>query len=162
MAGTDSGFSAAAFREAIEFAMVMGLPQSEDERATFHFKPDTTAYYRNGERLYPDGTDSNEPRTDKNGNPLDSTIRVKQEAPEPVRVPVAVEFNPTNTDERPVGAFRNTRVRITALDEHWPDIKDAIEVELGGDMYVISYHHPPVGLFEVTVYTMECVARSET
>lgn len=154
MAGSDPGFDPQAFRDAIEFAMSMGLPQDEDERATFHFPAVTVYRDSNGDEVTP--------RTDKNGNPLDHTIRVSKERPDPVQVPVAVEYSPTgNADERPVGSFRQTRARVTALDRHWDQIKDAVEVELGGDFYVISYHHPPVGLFEVTVYTMECLARNE-
>lgn len=154
MAGTDASFDATAFREAIEFAMVMGLPREDDERATFLF-PATVEYEKDGE-IIP------KPRTDQNGNPLDPSIKVVRTRPTQVQIPVAVEFSPTGSDERPVGAFRDTRARITVLDKHWPQVKDAIEVVLGGDTYVISYTHPPVGLFEVTIYTMECVARSET
>lgn len=158
MAGTDASFDAGAFRDAIEFAMVMGTPQGAAERATFLF-PATTTYY---DTTGATPVEVVNPRTDQNGNPLNPDIRREQVRPASVQVPVAVEFNTANMDERPIGSFKATRASITVLDEHWPQVKDAVEVQLGGDTYVISYTHPPVGLFEVTIYTMECFARSET
>lgn len=158
MAGTDASFDATAFRDAIQFAMVMGLPQETDERATFLF-PATTVYMDMSQATPALVTD---PRVDQNGNPLNPNIKRERTRPDEVQVPVAVEFSTARMDERPVGSFKDTRVSITVLDKHWPDVKDAVEVKLGGDTYVISYTHPPVGLFEVTIYTMECFARSET
>lgn len=155
MAGTDSGFDAPGFREAITFAMNMGLPQDVSERATFHFKPTRSYQDSSGNVVL-------NPRVDQNGQPLDPSIRVVRTHPAPVQVPVAVEFDTAGLDERPVGSFKPTKVSITVLDEHWPQVSSAIEVELGGDRYVISYTQPPVGLFDVTIYTMECFARSET
>lgn len=155
MAGANAQFDAQAFREAIDFAMSMGLPEDPSERATFHFRP-TVEYWKGGVKL--DTT----PRLDASGNPLDSSIRVRRINPAPVRIPVAVEFSTAAVDERPVGAFKPTKVTITIMDEYWPEVEDAIEVELGGDRYVISYSHPPMGLFNVTIYTIECFARSET
>lgn len=159
MAGTDAGFDATGFREAITFAMNMGLPQDTSERATFHFKPDGLTYI---DTSLATPAEVQDPRLDQNGNPLNPAIRVERSRPDPVQVPVAVEFSTAGLDERPVGSFKPTKVSVTVLDQHWPQVKDAIEVELGGDRYVISYTQPPVGLFEVTIYTMECFARSET
>lgn len=155
MAGTDASFDAQGFREAIQFAMVMGLPQDSSERATFHFKATTSYVDAAGDPVA-------NPRVDQDGNPLDPSIRVVRTHPDPVQIPVAVEFNTATLDERPVGAFKPTRVSITILDTHWPQVEQAIEVELGGDRYVISYERPPVGLFEVTIHTIECFAQSET
>lgn len=155
MAGTDASFDATQFRDAIKFAMNMGLPDDPNERATFYFRP-TMRYVDQA------GNEAINPRLDQNGKPLDPSIRIVREHPTPVQVPVAVEFNTANVDERPVGAFKPTRVSITVLDEHWPRVEQAIEVELGGDRYVISYERPPVGLFEVTIHTIECFAQSET
>lgn len=157
MAGTNAQFDAQAFREAIGFAMTMGLPEDPSERATFHFRP-TVEYWTT------DATPTQviNPRLDASGNPLDPNIRVRRINPTPVRIPVAVEFDTAAVDERPVGAFKPTKATITILDEHWSDVSTAVEVELGGDRYVISYSHPPMGLFNVTIYTIECFARAET
>ena len=148
MAGSDPRFNPVQFRDAITFAMNMGLPTDDSESATFHFRKT---------KQFPTGT-----RLDQDGNPLDPNVLPVVERPEPVKVPCAVEFSPAGLDERPVGAFKPTKAVITILDVHWPQVQDAIEVELGGDRYVISYTEPPIGLFEVTVYRMVCFARQET
>lgn len=157
MAGTNAGFDAKAFRDAMKFAMNMGLPQKTEERATFHFRP-TKTYWTT------DATPTQvlNPRLDQNGNPLDPNIRTVRTFPTPVQIPVAVDFDTAAVDERPVGAFKPTKVTITIIDEYWPQVAEAVEVELGGDRYVISYRHPPMGLFDVTIYTIECFAQSET
>lgn len=164
MAGTNAQFDAQAFRDAISFAMTMGLPQDPSERATFFFRAEKV-YRRWDETLATPAwvdVDASDIRLDQNGNPLDPGIRVVKLSPEPVRIPVAVEFDTASIDERPVGSFKPTKASITILDEHWPDVSTAVEVELGGDRYVISYKHPPMGLFDVTIYTVECFAQSET
>lgn len=157
MAGTDAGFNSQEFREAITFAMNMGLPQDPSERATFHFRATRTYWTTDATPV-----EVVNPRVDQNGNPIDPNIRVVRDHPTPVQIPVAVEFGTAGVDERPVGSFKPTKATITVLDEYWPQVKNAIEVELGGDRYVISFRHPPVGLFDVTIYTIECFAQSET
>lgn len=155
MAGTDSRFDATEFRDAIEFAMTMGLPEDTDERPTFHFKAVRAYEDRNGNPVV-------DPRVDQDGNPIDPNIRVTTTPPDPVQIPCAVEFDTARPDERPVGSFKSTKASITILDVHWPQVEDAIEVELGGDRYAISYERPPNGLFEATVHTVECFAIAET
>jgi hypothetical protein len=131
------------------------------ERATFHFRR-TKTYEQQVLGVWE--TVTSPPLVlDQDGNPLDKTVRVRQVlSKQPVRIPVAVEFSTSSLDERPIGAFKATKATLTILDTHWPQVQDAIEVELGGDHYVISYAHPPMGLFEVTVHMIECFARSET
>lgn len=155
MAGTNEAFDATAFRDAIEFAMTMGLPQDTNERPTFHFEPTKAYVDRNGDPVV-------DPRVDQDGNPIDPNIRVTTTPPDPVQIPCAVEFSTSRPDERPVGSFKATKATITILDTHWPQVEDAIEVSLGGDRYAISYEHPPPGLFDATVHMIECFAISET
>lgn len=158
MAGTDPRFNAKQFREAISFAMTMGLPDNPAQRATFHY---TTS------RTYPPGT-----KLDREGRPLDPHISPVKVTPDPVQIPVAIDFKTATYDELPVGAHIPAKVVITVIDEEWAKVRDAhtdtypdakpIEVELDGDMYRIGFLGPPQGLFEVTIYELYCFAKEES
>lgn len=148
MAGTDSRFDASAFRDAVHFAMNMGLPQTESERATFHFR---------GVKTWPPGT-----VLDQDGTPINPNISPTTVTPDPVQIPCAVEFSQAKPDELPAGQFIPTKATVTILDEDYPQVKDAIEVELNGDRYAIRYTPPSMGLFEVTVYQFICFAKDES
>lgn len=147
MAGTNPGFNAAEFRDGIKLAMNMGLPGVVTDRPTFHFKT---------VRSYPAGT-----RLNAEGEPFDPNTPILITEPPPVQIPCAVEVAQVTPEELPVGPFRQVKATITILDEQWPQVKDAYEVSLGGSRYVVSYTPPPVGLFDVTVYTFVCYAKAE-
>ena len=156
MAGTNASFDATEFRDGIELAMTMSLPNEESLRATFHF-PLTTSYVdQNGDPVI-------NPKVDQDGSPLDPSIRiVRTPSADPVQVPVAIEFAVATPQELPVGQFEPTRATLTILDRHWPAVQDAHEVSLGGDRYVIAYRLPPIGIFEATIHQVQCYAKSET
>lgn len=148
MAGTIPGFDPDVFRANIHFAMNMGLPSDVTERPTFYFR---------AVRTYPPGT-----LVDSEGTPLDPTVKATTTAPDPVQVPCAVEFQTTrNDDESLVGTFRQTAAALTLLDVDYDLIKDAIEVSLGGNRFVISYQEPPIGMGDVTVYRLHCFPKGE-
>lgn len=148
MAGTNEAFDAGTFRDSIRFAMTMGAPNAVNDRATFIF-PKT--------RTFPTGTS-----LDSEGEPFDPTIAPVIVQPPSVQVPIAFEFKKeASPEEVPVGSFRNTRIEITILDEDYETIKEAEEVMLGGDTYLIAYVKPPLGLFDVTIYQMIAYARDE-
>lgn len=146
--GAASGFDSAGFRAAIRFAMTMGAPPVTADKATFRFRKT---------RSFPTGT-----RLDQEGNPLDPTIAVTVVEPTPVVLDnVAVEFQTADPQELPVGNFRPTKAVLTLLDEEWATVDEAIEVQLGGDTYVIGYVHPPLGLFDVGVIQVSCFGVNE-
>lgn len=147
MAGSNPAFDPDAFRTAIQNTMNMGLPTTTSEQPTFHFAK---------VKSYPVGT-----ALDEDGLPFDPTITPSVSTPPSKRVPCAVEFTPVNSDELPIGTLRKTRATLTLLDEDYKKVKDAIEVSLGGDRYIISYVEPPLGLFEVSVYRFVCYAKDE-
>lgn len=152
MAGTTdpraAGFNAAEFRDAIKFAMGMGLPQTESERATFRWET---------ERTWSIHDSGNEPF-----NIHEDPASVVEH--DDVLIDVAVEFaNVRGTDSGvPLGEFTAGRAVITVLDEDMELIEGADTVLLGGNTYDIKFIRPPLGLFEVTIYQLDCEARDET
>lgn len=147
MAGTNPAFDRTTFMDGILLAMNMGLPVDPAERPTFHFAP---------VKVYPPGT-----RLDNEGTPFDLSVAPTYNTPEDVQVPCAVEFSRADNEELPVGMFRRTKAVITLLDDQYEIVKDAIEVSLGGDKYIIGYMEPPIGMFEVTIYNMVCYGKEE-
>lgn len=141
-----TGFSESDFRTNIRNVMNMGLPQNEDERATFVWDPEYDYTIES-----PDG------------DPYDfSQTPIATNAPENVQIPVAVEFVSNRTEGgSAIGEFDNPRVIITVLDEDYELVKTADKVLLGGNTYTIRFWAPPVGLFGVTVYQAYLNAEDE-
>lgn len=143
-----AGFNPAEFRDAIKFAMHMGLPEDTQERATFIWTPQKTYS-----------------RTDAAGRPLRWTdTPVTNVTHEDVQVDVAVEFQRYSSGEgqTSLGDFHTTSVTLTVLDEDFALIEGADKVLLGGNTYTIEYVAPPVGLFDVTVYQIYLRAEDES
>lgn len=148
MAGSNSAFDATAFRTAIRSAMTMGLPGTTSERATFRWTPDKTFATADGAgKPYSWGA-----------TPTTTTTHAD------VQVPVAVEFSarPAGSLSTVMGEFDTSRAVITVLDEDYADIVGADLVLLGGNTYEIEFVGPPMGLFDVTVYQLFCLARDES
>ena len=143
-----AGFNAAEFRDAIKFAMHMGLPETESERATFRWNVERTFTV-----------------SDAGGVPFEKgrTPCTEVEHADGL-VDVAVEFTNIRGTEatNAVGQFNTARAVITVLDEDYALIEGANMVLLGGNTYDIKFVRPPVGLFAVTVYQLDCEARDET
>lgn len=148
MAGTNTGFSADAFRDAIHFAMTMGSPTSEVARATFVWK-----------------TKDDFASADNTGSPWDwaDTPTVDNSIENVTLTNVAVEYSPALGDltARSAGQFDNPGATLTLLDEEYAQVVGADEVLLGGNTYVIDYV-TQVALFEVDVYQIFCTARDES
>lgn len=150
MAGNNSNFPPAKFRDAITQAMTMGLPPDPADRATFRFKR---------ERTYA--------RPDPKGMPynLRQAPLTDNQTPD-VQVPVAVAIPTRSTIsmvDTPSGEINDdVRVVITVLDTYYPQVKDATEVLLGGNTYKIDYWGPPVGLFSVEVFQVFLTSLDES
>lgn len=154
MAGTGAGvgFNASTFRNAVKFAMEMGTPPDSTKGITFRWSV-LSAY----------------PIDDPATRPYDwtgtasSVVTVTD-----LQVLCAVEFHAAGSPtENAVGTFNETTLILTLLDEQYdqvlahgdgrfPDLVEADE-----DTYVVRYVPPPNGLFDVTVWQIHCVARSE-
>ncbi len=151
MAGTDSRFDASAFRDAIHFAMTMGLPNTVNERATFKWKV---------EREFS--------KHDAKGSPWDwgDTPSTEETLPD-VQIPVAVELLSKGGDtlDTHFGEFDVARAIISVLDEDFVELTQngrfADQVEMADALYDIQFVAPPVGLFEVTVYSIHAQAVDE-
>lgn len=143
-----AGFNADKFRAAIRSTMMMGLPNSVSERATFRWLP---------VREYP--------IQDRAANPYDWTDTPSVETLRAdVLVPVAVEFaaRPSGSQDTVIGQFDSSRAIVTILDVDYALVEGADQVILGGNTYIVQFVAPPVGLFDVTVYTIYLEAVDET
>lgn len=143
MANELAGFNPDLFRSSITSTMIMGLPQNDAEKPTFHF-PQTS--------VWPGGT-----RLDTEGRPIDPRVKpVSASGKTAVQVPCAVEYATDTTNEGTmVGTFWDARAVVTVLDTDYATIKDAIEVDLSTKRYLIQ-EMTEVGLGPVTVYQLMC------
>lgn len=146
--GFGAEFNADEFRSAIRATMTMGLPNKVEERATFRWivRKDWA-------------------QEDSGGVPFDltSTPTRVEEHPD-VQIPIAWAFSarPAQSVSTEMGEFDLGRVEMTILDVDYELVRGAELVVLGGNIYEIAFVAPPVGLFDVTVYTVYANARDET
>ena len=152
MAGSGAGFSSAAFRNAIHFAMTMGTPSSSDHAVLFGWS---------SRRSYQSGHDGG-------GQPFNwSATPSVSVAVHTLQIPCAVEFSDVPTAYTDMGRFHEAKLVVTLLDVDYPKIFDVDGVKadflvVDGDHYEISYEAPPEALFDVTVHRLFCKARSES
>lgn len=145
MAGTNSSFSADAFRAAIRFAMALGAPPAAGDQLTFHWNPtSTTIASKDGE-----------------GVPFDPAASVSRTTPTPLTKPCAVEFVDASEQPTPFGTVIPSKVRVILLDEDYLAVQTADYVVIAGDKYVRSHEPPSVGLFDVGVHTIVFAAENE-
>ena len=144
-----AGFDAAAVRDALTFAMRMGMPENEEERVKFVFKAQHTFAQQ-----------------DPTGNPYEwgATPVTTEGAYREVEVPVAMEFIGRTSQGRDtsMGYLLPSHVDVYILDTYIDDVKDADEVLIDGNTYKIVAWPPPLALFDMTVYpvTLEAVDES--
>ncbi len=147
MAGSNASFDPGEFRTAIRATMLMGMPESTAERATFRW---------NVEKEFA--------KEDAGGQPFDWTSTPTTTVTKvDVQVPVAVEFSrTTDVAGNAIGNFDMSRAVLTLLDVDQELVEGADEVVLGGNTYDVEFLEPPVGLFSVTVYRWHIRARDES
>jgi hypothetical protein len=139
MAGSDTGFDATEFRDAIHFAMLMGSPNQIADKATFKwtkvqtFNPQDPAHhpYRWNETVLTDTTHA------------DVTLDE-----------VAVEYRAARTESgTDVGTFNALKAVMTMLDEDYVLVEGATEVTLGPATWnIITITQE--ALFGVDVYSL--------
>jgi hypothetical protein len=143
--GSASGFNASDFRSAIRFAMTMGAPVNPAEQVTFIIA---------GQATYAGA--------DPAGDPYDwTTAPTTTVVAQAIHVLAAVTFGSEPPVEgTAVGVFDASRISLTVLDEDYAPVRNADEVIVGGVHYIIDPPGAvPVGLFDVTVYTIHATAR---
>lgn len=138
-----SGFDAAAFRDAIEFTMSMAAPNAKAERLKFVIAAENTF--------------STADKTDPTGTPYDLTAKVEvvTEQQKEIEVPVAMEFESRSSQGRDtsLGYMQPSHAEVYILDTHYEKVKDADYALINGYRYDILNWNPPMGLFEVTIYS---------
>lgn len=151
MAGRDptGAFQADAFKADIRAVMLMGMPNTVEDRPTFLFT-DTRAHVD----------------ADAEGSPFDweSTPTVGEPPPEPVQVLCALE--PIGQGEASegtnIGTFDMNRARIYLFPEEWAQVAEFTSVLLSGSEYVRTKELPTLGLYDVDVHVVEVYARDES
>jgi hypothetical protein len=144
--GTPSGFNSADFRTAIRFAMNMGTPTDPAKQVTFLF-PEVDVFAPHDPAAHP---------YDWSSTPTAVTSPARQ-----VTVLAAVSYGgPPLVEGTPMGQFDQEKLTLTLLDQDYALVVGATEVLVGGVHYVIDPPGAmPVGLFDVTVYTLHATAR---
>lgn len=146
MAGSDPGFNAAEFRDAIHFAMQLGSAPDPGQQVVFHF-PKQLTY-----NVPADGAQV----------PFDPSATVTAVTPTPIKVDCAVEYFDAENQPTGFGLLAPSRLSITLLDEDYAKVKDASHVVIHGDRYDYRRTEPPSGLFDVGLYVMHFTSQSET
>ncbi len=145
MAGSNPGFNARAFRDAIRFTYNMAAtPAAEDQ----------VAFYKASELVY------NVPVDDDNV-PFDPTTTVQRITPAPVRVPCSVEYIDAEGQPLPFGTLTVSRIKLSLLDEDYAKVRDCAYVVIAGEKYLYRRTEPPSGLFDVGLYVMHFRSENE-
>ncbi len=141
MAGSDTGFDAAEFRDAIHFAMTMGSPNATQEKATFRWLKAQTFDPQDPARRPYHWNDTAETDT----TPADVTLDA-----------VAVEYHPSrSTAGTDVGTFVPLKADLTMLDTDYALIAGADMVLIGGSTWRVAAITQQA-LFSVDVFTLYC------
>lgn len=154
--GYNVSFDGPGFRNAIRFAMQMGLNPDAGRRPIFIQKAVGRTYWKNNVQLV------TPPRVDRDGRPFDPDVEVRKADDQQILVDCAVEIERAEAEELPVGTFRPTRLVATLLDEQYLLVKDCRELVYNGDRYIYAYEPESNGLFDVGVYTMIFYVKEET
>jgi len=138
----------AALRDTLRQTMVMGLPSTVSERPTFYFE---------GEKAYDDA--------DLEGSPWDWTdTPTTDTGADPVQVLCAYEFfSPLGRQGAfltEVGEFNPTTVVLTMFEDEFDQTYGFTYLEIGpsDQRWYFRFFKPAIGLNDLTVYQLHCVA----
>jgi hypothetical protein len=161
--GISANFPSADVRNALLFAMQMGAPNevNEDDKRQVRFlrRNGTVTYYRQGSSV---PLALSEFRRDRDGNPLDATIRMETTPDEEILVDVAIDLEEATAEELPVGNFRPVKATITLMAEEYAQIIGCREVIYNNDRYGYAYELTANGLFDLTFHTLIFFAIDES
>lgn len=155
MAGTDSRFDATKFRTSIKFAMHMGLPGSTQEQITWQWTK---------ERTFNNPDSGGDPFVWSAGH-VTSEVDITD-----MIVDCAVKFTApagTRVGGTGIGIIDLSTVDVTFLDTDWNALiahggRFPEKARIDGDEYTVQIVEPPVGLFDVTVYTVRLQSTDES
>lgn len=148
MAGSNSGFDAAAFRDGIHFVMAMGAPPDVEAQATFFFP--SVLVYQSGEGL-----------DVPNDIPFDPSIPITRTIVPSVKVACAVEYQDAEGIVTDFGLNTPSKAVVTLLDEDYVRVKGCSYVLLNGEKFIYRHTEFPSGLFDVGLYTMHFVSEDQ-
>lgn len=161
--GISANFPSGTVRNALLFAMQMGAPNevSETDKRQVRF------LRRNGAvEYFAEGSTTplalNAFRRDRDGKPLDPTIRMVTAEDEEILVDVAIELTEATAEEVPVGNFRPVKATITIMAEEYAQIVGCREVIYNNDRYGYAYELDANGLFDMTFHTLIFFAIDES
>lgn len=161
--GIAVNFPSATVRNALLFAMQMGAPNEtgpNDKRQVRFLRRNGAIQYFRGDSFVPLELDSF--RRDRDGKPLDPTIRMETAEDEEVKVDVAIEVEEATAEELPVGNFRPVKATITIMAEEYAQIVGCREVIYNNDRYGYAYELAANGLFDMTFHTLIFFAIDES
>lgn len=138
----------AALRETLRQTMVMGLPETASERPTFYFE---------GEKTFADA--------DLEGSPWDWTdTPTTDTGAAPIQVLCAYEFfSPLGRQGSfltEVGEFNPTTVKVTMFEDEFNAVYGFTYMTIGpsDQRWYFRFYTPAIGLNDLTVYELHCVA----
>lgn len=142
MAGTLAGFDADDFRTQIRNVMQMAAPTDASRQATF---------------IFPATTVSDAP-TDSSGVPFAPGVTVARTAPDPVKVPVGIEFQRGIGAFTSVGSMEADRVIVTLLDLDYAKVVGFEYMTWAGRKWKLRKELLESALGPVGVHQIECEA----
>ena len=146
MAGTDPGFDSKGFRDSIHQVMNLGLPNATADRATFRWTTKNTYAIEDPVKRPYDWTEGT------------ATTVVKAD----VQVPCVVEFQERGPDGTAAGSFDASKAIVVLLDVDYALVAGADQILIKQNVYDVNLVAPPIGLFDVTIYSIYCTARDAT
>lgn len=157
--GLNVDFPTQQVRDGLLFAMQLGKPSDTTRQVTFIRKVGTVQFFL-GSSTTP--LDPATVRKDRDGRPLNPDIRVEQAADEEIKVDVAIEVEPAEADELPVGNFRPTKAVVTLMAQEYEKVRGCRELRYNADRYVFGYEPQINGLFDLDFHTMIFYAIDES
>lgn len=151
-------FPAAEFREGIQFAMLMAIPNRVELRTTFRWK-DAKSYPRTDPAGRPYSHDAAPTATSSIAD-LQLTVATVPGEPGRTGRTNAAPVGPMT----PIGQFEQSKITVILLDKQWDELmahsgdKLPDEIVAGGTTYINVIEAMPIALFPVDIRTLYAVA----